>query len=336
MNNNDAPVAVGIDVAKATLSICVRCPLGNERVLTLRNIEADITGELLPSLAGCSGKVVMESTSHYHWRAALALTDAGIDVRVVNPILAKQYTAGNVRKVKTDPADAKGLCRMAASADNLPERFRSSRENLRIRKKLGAIASLKHNLQAMLASLASLSETRDILGSKASPAEKAILRSVKNLQRSLAKLEAEVVAETAATKGADLDRLAAIPGVSRMTASVALACFAERPSLTVKSWVAFAGLDVSSRESGTWHGQCRLTKRGNAYLRSRLFSAAWGAMLHDAGAKAYYERLRRKEGRPYAESLIIIARKIVRTMFVMMRDRSEYDPTQFFPVPTIA
>jgi len=333
--NNDAPVAVGIDVAKATLSVCIRHPDGSEHALTLRNIEADIKGKLLPSLAGCSGKVVMESTGHYQWRAALALTDAGVDVRVVNPILAKQYTAGNVRKVKTDPADAQGLCRMAAVADNLPERFRSSRGNLSIRKKIGVIASLKHSLQAMRASLASLAEARDILGSVASPAEKAILRSVKSLQRSLAKLEAEVVAATEATKGADVDRLAAIPGVSRMTASVALACFAERPSMTPKSWIAFAGLDVSSRESGIWRGQCHLTKRGNAYLRSRLFCAAWGAMLHDEGAKSYYDRLRR-EGRSYAEALVIIARKIVRTMFVMMRDQSKYDPAKFFPIAATA
>ena len=199
--NNDAPVAAGIDVAKATLSVCVRNLDGSERALTLRNIEADIKEKILPLLAGCSGKVVMESTGHYQWRAALALTDAGIDVRVVNPILAKQYTAGNVRKVKTDPADAKGLCRMAITADNLPGRFHGSRGNLRIRKKIGAIASLKHNLQAMRASLTSLSEACDILRVENSPAEKAILRSVKSLQLSIAKLEAEIVAETGTTKG---------------------------------------------------------------------------------------------------------------------------------------
>ncbi len=93
-------------------------------------------------------------------------------------------------------------------------------------------------------------------------------------------------------------------------------------------------LDVSSRESGTWHGKCHLTKRGNGYLRARFFAAAWGAMLHDEGARAYYDRLR-KDGRPYAESLVIIARKIIRTMFIMMRDRSAYDPDQFFPIPVV-
>ena len=326
--NNDAPSAAGIDVAKATLSVCVRHPDGSERALTLRNIEADIKRELPPLLAGCPGKVVMESTGHYQWRAALLLTDAGIDVRIVNPILAKQYTAGNIRKVKTDPADAKGLCRMALSADNLPDRFEGSREALRIRKKIATIASLKHSLQAMRMSLASLAEAREILGSEASPAEEAVLASVKELKRAVAKLEAEVVADTEAAKHDELDRFAAIPGVSRVTASIALAWFSGRPAMNPKSWVAFAGLDVSSRESGAWHGQCHLTKRGNSYLRARLFSAAWGAVMHDDETKAYYERLR-KEGRPYVESLIIIARKIVRTMFIMMRDKSNFDPEKF-------
>jgi transposase len=327
---NDTPSAVGIDVAKATLSVCVRYPDGGERALTLRNIETDIKEKLVPAVSGCTGKVVMESTGHYQWRAALLLADADMDVRVVNPILAKQYTAGNIRKVKTDPADAKGLARMAMVADNLPARFENSRENLRIRKKIATIATLKHNLQAMTASLASLAEAREILGSDASPAEAAILKAVTDLKRSVVQLEAEVVRDTGAHHGADLDRLVSIPGVSAMTASVALALFRERGSDNPKSWVAFAGLDVSSRSSGTWQGQCHLTKRGNGYLRARLFAAAWGAMMHDDETRAYYDRLR-KEGRSYVESLVIIARKIVRTMFVMMRDKSNFDPEQFIP-----
>lgn len=328
--NDAVPSAAGIDVAKATLSVCVRYPDGSERALTLRNIEADIREKLLPVVEGCGGKVVMESTGHYQWRAALLLSDAGIDVRIVNPILAKQYTAGNVRKVKTDPADAKGLCRMALSADNLPARFEASRDMLRIRKKIATMASLKHNLQAIRMSLASLAEAREILKASASPAEEAILASAKDLKRAVAKLEVEVVADTEAVKKDELDRFSAIPGVSRMTASIALAWFSERPTMNPKSWVAFAGLDISSRESGTWHGQCHLTKRGNGYLRARLFAAAWGAVMHDEKAKAYYESLR-KEGRPYVESLVIIARKIVRVMFVMTRDRIGYDSEKFFP-----
>lgn len=103
------PVAVGIDVAKATLSVSICDHNGRERALSIRNTDTDITAKVLPHLQHYSGKVVMESTGHYHWTPSLVLREAGLDVRVVNPLLAKQYTSGNIRKVKTDPADARGL-----------------------------------------------------------------------------------------------------------------------------------------------------------------------------------------------------------------------------------
>ena len=84
------PVAVGIDVAKSSLSVNIRFRDGNERALAIRNIDADSNQKLLPAMEQCTGKVVMESTGHYHWLVALLPTRAGHDVRVVNPLLAKE------------------------------------------------------------------------------------------------------------------------------------------------------------------------------------------------------------------------------------------------------
>lgn len=88
------PTAVGIDVAKATLSVCVVYPDGQERALSIRNIDTDINQKLLPLLHHYTGKVVMESIGHYHWKPALLLKEATMDVKVVNPLLAKQYYLG--------------------------------------------------------------------------------------------------------------------------------------------------------------------------------------------------------------------------------------------------
>lgn len=328
----NAITAVGIDVAKATLSVCLRDPEGSERALTLRNTEADMRTKVLPLLAGFSGKIVMESTGHYHWLPTLFLQNQGLDVRVVNPILAKQYTSGNIRKVKTDPADARGLARMAAVATHLPGTFNQSRTTLKLRKKLSVIASMEHQIQALNASLTSLQEAQEILQEPLSPAESKLRATVKDLASAIHSLEREFERESAEDEktAREAKLLSTIPGVSSFVSHVVLQWFSFAEGRDATSWIAYAGLDISVRESGTWRGTCRLTKRGNNFLRRRLVSAGWGAMMHDPDWKKRYDELR-KEGRPHVEALLILGRKIIRTMYVVLKNQTTYDPLKAFP-----
>lgn len=324
MEHQQSYAAVGIDVAKATLSVCFRSREGKETALVIRNIEADINAKLVRRLTGFHGRIVLEATNHYHWLAALLLTEAGYTVYAVNPLLAKQYTAGNIRKVKTDKADASGLARMAEFADNLPAPFTLSRETLAIRKKISCIALLGDQIQSMQSSLKQLAESKTILGIALTNGERALQRTLTTLRRQRTALETEVVRESTAAQDA-LRRLDAIPGVTPFVSTVILHQFMLRPEQTPKSWVGFAGLDISSRESGTWKGRCKLTKRGNNFLRRRLFSAAWGAVMSNAKFKSYYTALR-AQGRSHVEALLIVARKLVRIMFALTRREEQYDP----------
>lgn len=318
--------AVGIDVAKATLSVCLRSREGKETALMIRNTKADISKKLISKLKGFNGKIVLEATNHYHWLVALLLAQHGCNVHAVNPLLAKQYTSGNIRKVKTDKADAAGLARMAEVADNLPPPFAFSREMLAMRKKISCIALLSDQIQAMHSSLKQLQESKAILGCALTKGERALQKTLVTLRRQRETLEQEVVDESTVAPEA-VTRLDGIPGITPFVSSVILHQFILRPEHTAKSWIGFAGLDISSRSSGTWKGRCKLTKRGNNFLRRRLFSAAWGAVMSDASFKSYYHALR-AQGRSYVETLLIIARKLVRIMFRMMKSEQLYDSSK--------
>lgn len=119
-------------------------------------------------------------------------------------------------------------------------------------------------------------------------------------------------------------RLGSIPGISAYLAGL-LELFLCPDVSGPKSWTAFVGLDISIKQSGTWKGVSKLTKRGNAYLRKRLFQAAWGAMQGNAEFKAYYQRLR-AQGRGYVENLLIIARKQLRIAYALWTQGGTYDP----------
>lgn len=325
------PTAVGIDVAKATLSVCVLYPDGHERALTIRNIDTDINKKLLPSLYHYTGKVVMESTGHYHWKPAMLLKEFGCDVRVVNPLLAKQYTTGNIRKVKNDPIDAQSLARMARVADNLPSPFSDTQQTLWMRKKLGLLASLNKHVQGINSTLSSTEEAQEIVSGEDSVVVTQIKDTLRTLRLTMTKLENECVRETMKDPVLQekMKLLATVPGLSPFGAALCLHWFTDNTVTNPKSWIAYAGLDISVRESGTWRGKCRITKRGNAYLRKRLFSSAWGAWMHDPQFKAYYETLK-AEDRPHTERLLIIARKIVRISFMVLKNNLPYDATKCF------
>jgi len=329
------PIAVGIDVAKATLSVHARYQDGTGTALSIGNTKTDITRCLARQLAGYKGKVVMESTGHYHWLAALLLTEAGADVRVINPILGKKYTSASIRKVKTDPIDAKLLAEMCLKEEHLPPTFCQNAEAMRRRKKLGFIASLRTNLSSLKAMETSLREAHAIIGGALSAAEDQVLATVHELEKDIRRLEREFAKEARSVEGADrkFEILTSIPGVSPFMAATGLHWFSLDAGATPKSWTAYAGLDVSVRESGTWHGRCRLTKRGNNYLRRRLYSSAWGAVMHDPDFKKAYDSLRKKDGRAHVEALVILARKIVRIMFQVLSTDTVYDPLKAFPEP---
>src|SRR3989344_1786907 len=78
--------------------------------------------------------------------------------------------------------------------------------------------------------------------------------------------------------------------------------------------VAFAGLDVMARRSGSWRGKERLSKRGNPYLRKTLYHIAWGLSRYEPTYSAYYKHLRAR-GKHYTTSLIAVARKFLRFLF---------------------
>lgn len=121
----------------------------------------------------------------------------------------------------------------------------------------------------------------------------------------------------------DLEKLRRLPGFSPLVAGLVSTAF-NRQARSERSWVAYAGLDVSVRESGTWRGRGKLTKRGNSFLRKRLYCAAWGAVMNYAEVRAYYDRLK-AAGRNHVEALCIIAHKLLRIAYAILVKGKEYD-----------
>ena len=106
--------AVGIDVSKGKSTVTIRRP-GDEVVMAPRDIRhtQSSISELIRIIKGLDGetKVCMEHTGRYYEPMADWLSEAGIFVSAVNPILIRDFGNDSIRAPKTDKADAKKIAR---------------------------------------------------------------------------------------------------------------------------------------------------------------------------------------------------------------------------------
>ena len=87
--------------------------------------------------------------------------------------------------------------------------------------------------------------------------------------------------------------------------------------------VKLAGLDLYEVSSGKHKGERHISKRGRSLLRKILYFASInvvkkGCIMHD-----YYQRLI-NGGKPRIKALIAVSRKLLKLMFVLVRDKKTY------------
>lgn len=106
--------AVGIDVSKGKSTVTIRRP-GDIVIMSPRDIPhtQSSINDLIDLIRGLDGetKVCMEHTGRYYEPVATWLSDAGIFVSAVNPMLIKDFGDDSLRSPKTDKADSKKIAR---------------------------------------------------------------------------------------------------------------------------------------------------------------------------------------------------------------------------------
>ena len=92
-----------------------------------------------------------------------------------------------------------------------------------------------------------------------------------------------------------------------------------------KKLVAYAGIDASVSQSGSFEGnQMHMSKRGSPYLRRALYTAAGVAAFHDPELSAYYQRLRQR-GKHHGVAIGAIARKLCFIIFSVLTENRPYE-----------
>lgn len=302
------PTLVGVDVAKATLEAATSVqptvqPIANQGA-AIRSWMRGFTGPVA---------LLVEATGTYH----VALIDLayarGWTVYVVSGLRLKRYRDSVGVRAKTDASDARLLLRY----------LRNERADLRAwtppPKGYREIQSLLHRratlVQARQQLAQALAGTRELARTAAS-----LARALSHAERRITALLAKHF--RALDWQADARRCQAIEGVGPIT-SMALAWIYRRgPFQSSDAFVAFLGLDVRARDSGTFQGKRKLSKHGDPELRRLLYLAAMTAS-RSARWKPFYTQARQR-GMATTQALVALARKLARIAFALLKNQTDY------------
>jgi transposase len=327
MSTTSSIQAVGIDVSSEELHVWQEEVEGRGKHKVFSNSSSGISkliGEL--QRKSFKGRIVMESTGRYHGLCAVLMAEAGLQVSVINPLIAKKYQQAKIRKTKTDKTDAKLLAEVAIKEKNLPL-WTHTKADLRMRQRVSTLKSLEKSLQRFSATLRDMKDVAEKTELALTEEEEKLEIILKDLRRQKERLEKEFVLKISTDQKHEKSYglIRTVPGISPFMAALILFFYSHIEGEKSKQWVAFTGLDISIFESGKWKGHGRLAKRGNRYLRKRWFSCAWGAMMHDEASRKYYQDLK-DNGRKHREALNILARKLIRTAHAILKTQQPYCP----------
>lgn len=313
-------MSIGIDIAKAKFDAALFYGGDTYQVGTYDN-NGDGIQEFMSRLkqqrTACAVPCVLESTGLHHLSAALYLHQAGYRVSVINPLITKRYQAASIRNAKTDTIDAMRLAQIGVQEAKLPK-FSGNIQSIEAKKLVSYLGKLEEVRRQLRSSSQQVDAMREITGmtidtSATDRALNAIKDQIKVLKQRICELapkEAGVFAEQ-------------VKGVSKEKMAIVLSMLGDKEFTTRDQLVAFVGLDVMPRESGTWRGKGRLSKRGNSYVRTTLYRMAWGLKTHNETYAKEYERLREK-GKPYTVTMIILARKFLRCLYAYYWKKGVY------------
>lgn len=299
---------IGVDVAKAELVIHHE---ERDEVIKLKNSKPEIKRWLKQQPLNTA--IAVEATNIYHLDLVELAHGMGFTVYVIDGFQLSNYRKSVGGRVKTDPSDARLLSRF----------LKNEGEDLRPWTPPPAVYG---KLQSLLRRRAALISARTAMTqswaneSLLKAAFETFVKSIGRLDLLMQKKIKEVLREAGLHE--QVARCQAVEGIGFLTATALVMAFVRGEFKSSDSYIAFLGMDLRVNDSGQKNGRRRLTKRGCSEIRRLLHNAAMSASRSDAW-KGVYEQYR-SNGKATTQALVILARKLARIAFALMKNQDEY------------
>lgn len=309
---------LGIDVAKKKLDACL---MMNGKVLA-KKFTNDIKGiklleGWLRSLKIEQTHVCLEATGTYSEMVAEFLYEHGHRVSVVNPSRIEAFARSDLKRNKTDTADARTIAKFCLEKDlddwhPLPPEI----------KQLQALSRRVEVLEKMLLAEHNRLET----------APRTVTSSVK---RVITDLEKEIdnvqrLIKDHINNNPDLKQqselLQTIPGIGEKTASLLLGEIEFRSFSSARAVAAYAGVTPRRYQSGTSLNRTKLSKIGNGRIRKALYFPAIVAVRYNQVVNLFAKRLK-ENGKTPMQVVGAAMRKLIHIAYGVIKSNRPFDPS---------
>ena len=297
-------VVVGVDVAKDKLDVFY----GGHHLVVANSAEGYET--LFRGLRKYSVRVVaMEATGGYEADLAVALSEAGLPLAIVNPRHVRHFAKSMGWSAKTDKIDARAIAEFAALAGVKPQTLPDAEQTY-----LRELVDRRRTVSWML-----VGEKNRLSKTRHDKIRVRVRNSITNLEKELAELDKEI---DDTIKGSPVyqekaELLQSVPGVGPKTTGVLLAELPELGTVSNKTISMLVGVAPLNRDSGTLRGK-RTIYGGRKRVRTALYMAALVASKHNPVLKPVYERLL-AAGKAKKTALVAIMRRLLVTLNALLR-----------------
>lgn len=258
----------------------------------------------------------LEATGPYSEPVAEFLHEKNHRVSLVNPLRIKGFAKSDLKRNKTDAADARLIADFCLSKD--PEDW--------------------HPLPSEIKHLQTLTRRIEVLEKILASENNRLEAAPHDIRSSLRRMIRSVEKEIELVKGLIKEHidnhpnlkersqlLQSIPGIGEKTAQTLLGEIEFSAFVSARSLAAHAGLTPRKMESGTSLNRTRLSKLGNGRIRKALYFPAITALKYNAIIKAFAGRLS-DNGKTPKQVICAAMRKLLHIAFGVLKQNRPFDP----------
>lgn len=310
---SEADVFVGIDVAKATLDVCI---IPGGEALHVSYDEAGVASLVEHIRQANPTLIVLEATGGLEGRITAELVNAGLPVAVINPRQGRDFAKAIGRLSKTDAIDAAVLAEFARAVR--PQTRPLKDEDTLV---LDEMLTRRRQLVAMR-----VQETLRLGQARSKAQKKSLTEHIAWLEKRISSLDDDLQnrlrsSEVWRTKD---DLLRSIPGIGAIASTTMLAKCPELGALDRRQVAALIGLAPLARDSGKFRGK-RFIWGGRAEVRSVLYMATISAIRCNPVIKAFAARLK-ATGKPSKVVIVACMRKLLTIMNSIIKYSAPWNP----------
>ncbi len=265
--------------------------------------------------------VVMEASGPYYYQLASFLFEKGIKVSVINPLVIKRFIQMQLKRTKTDSADAQSIAAYGSLMDMKPweplkECYLQIKQWYAYQKQL-----LKHQ-HAILMKMESFIAAGpvDVLIRKSM--EEELIRIEENIKEADKHLNELIERENGELR----KQLESVPGIGPKTSLLLIVALRGLDNFeNYRQVISYLGLSPRIYESGTSvKGRAKICKMGMTEVRKCLYMAARSAKRYNQTCKDLYLRLRAK-GKAHRVAMIAVVNKLIKQAFAIAKSGIKYD-----------